>query len=624
MDVAATARRRGPGEGNEVSMDRRMQDGMRAAGKAAETNVGTGAGAQEATGRRDAAEAPTPVVRARSAGEEPPAASSPLSAASDRDVLNFFIIVLGFGLCRAWIVFCLGAPLVAPAAVPTHWIYLACGAACSLAIALACRRAERLAPVSRVLFCIVPPALLASGALIALSLFAASEPLMALGFVIGGIGAGALQVLWGDRFARHSVEFAAFASPAAAIVTAVAAALSTSQTGFMGFVAVPLLSFALLVFHAGRGERSWRALWGRPEADALGLRDGAGALAGAPSSEAEAARAEASATSATLSAGATENAMGSAADDAAQTADELRRSRMPLGMGKLMFSIMTFSLLCRTFDTMPPHDDPLAFLGGSAVFSLVVVGVAFFTIAAKVRERFNPTFIYRLSLPIMVAGFVAIALLFDTHAAVSILIINVGYEFFDILTWVLFVDAAHCRRGGGLYVFGLGVAFMFAGMAVGNVTSHIVDMLVADGSMQANVVAMAAILCLVIVAFLVLPEGTLTQLTVSLREDRREHEAEGRRGAEEGDGEPSTAEETSEAALGRIEQHCIRVARDFGLTPRESEVIVLLAYGRTLSVIARDLHIAQGTARTHIENIYRKLDVHKQQELIDLVERHGE
>ena len=37
---------------------------------------------------------------------------------------------------------------------------------------------------------------------------------------------------------------------------------------------------------------------------------------------------------------------------------------------------------------------------------------------------------------------------------------------------------------------------------------------------------------------------------------------------------------------------------------------MLLAYGRTLSIIARDLQIAKGTARTHIENIYRKLDVH--------------
>ena len=131
---------------------------------------------------------------------------------------------------------------------------------------------------------------------------------------------------------------------------------------------------------------------------------------------------------------------------------------MPLGVGKLMFSIMTFSLLCRMFDTMNSGEDPLAFLGGSPIFALVVVGAAFIAIVAKAGDRFNPTFIYRLSLPIMVAGYVAIALLFDSHAAISLLIINVGYEFFDILTWVLFVDASRRRNENALYIFGLGVA----------------------------------------------------------------------------------------------------------------------------------------------------------------------
>ena len=64
----------------------------------------------------------------------------------------------------------------------------------------------------------------------------------------------------------------------------------------------------------------------------------------------------------------------------------------------------------------------------------------------------------------MVAGFVAIALFFDTHAAMSILLINAGYEFFDILTWVLFVDVSRRRNENALHIFGLGVAFMFAGM----------------------------------------------------------------------------------------------------------------------------------------------------------------
>ena len=191
---------------------------------------------------------------------------------------------------------------------------------------------------------------------------------------------------------------------------------------------------------------------------------------------------------------------------------------------------------------------------------------------------------------------------------------------------MLFVDASRRRNENALYIFGLGVAFMFCGMALGNAASHILDSLVAGGNVQANVVAMAAILCLVIVAFLVLPEGTVAQLS------RREGHAE--RGAaratessaltesEAGDGAASSNQAEGASTTDRIERHCAAVARDFGLTPRESEVIVLLAYGRTLAIIARDLHIAQGTARTHIENIYRKLDVHKQQELIDLVENH--
>lgn len=515
----------------------------------------------------------------------------------DAALLNFLIVVLGFGLCRAWIVFCLGAPLVFPAASPTHWIYLASGALCAAVVALICRAGgSSIALMRRLLFRITPFALLASGILIPLAIRANSELLMVCGFVAGGIGAGPLQVLWGDRFSHHSIHFAAFASPAAAIVTASVAALSSSQTSFMGFIVVPLLSFGLLVFHADRTGHPWRELVGKSDPDSS--RDSASQSAVAEPAEAM----------------------------TAQPTGFRAGSRVPLGVGKLMFSIMTFSLLCRMFDTMNSGEDPLAFLGGSPIFALVVVGAAFIAIVAKAGDRFNPTFIYRLSLPIMVAGYVAIALLFDSHAAISLLIINVGYEFFDILTWVLFVDASRRRNENALYIFGLGVAFMFCGMALGNAASHILDTLVAGGNVQANVVAMAAILCLVIVAFLVLPEGTVAQLS------RREGHAE--RGEEPTAENNDLAEsEAKDSAAGdgqangattadRIERHCAAVARDFGLTPRESEVIVLLAYGRTLAIIARDLHIAQGTARTHIENIYRKLDVHKQQELIDLVENH--
>ncbi|NBJ66491.1 hypothetical protein D5273_05100 [Enterorhabdus caecimuris] len=72
-----------------------------------------------------------------------------------------------------------------------------------------------------------------------------------------------------------------------------------------------------------------------------------------------------------------------------------------------------------------------------------------------------------------------------------------------------------------------------------------------------------------------------------------------------------------------VSARCDAVAAAFGLTPRESEVFALLAQGRTVGVIREKLVISLNTARFHTKNIYAKLGVHSQQELIDVVEAFG-
>jgi DNA-binding CsgD family transcriptional regulator len=51
-------------------------------------------------------------------------------------------------------------------------------------------------------------------------------------------------------------------------------------------------------------------------------------------------------------------------------------------------------------------------------------------------------------------------------------------------------------------------------------------------------------------------------------------------------------------------------AADLGLTPREAEVLTLLAQGLTNRQIARALFISEKTAGVHVSHIYAKLDVH--------------
>jgi DNA-binding NarL/FixJ family response regulator len=45
------------------------------------------------------------------------------------------------------------------------------------------------------------------------------------------------------------------------------------------------------------------------------------------------------------------------------------------------------------------------------------------------------------------------------------------------------------------------------------------------------------------------------------------------------------------------------------LTPRQKDLLRLLAAGHTNTQIARHLGIAEGTVRTHLENIYERLGV---------------
>ena len=48
---------------------------------------------------------------------------------------------------------------------------------------------------------------------------------------------------------------------------------------------------------------------------------------------------------------------------------------------------------------------------------------------------------------------------------------------------------------------------------------------------------------------------------------------------------------------------------DRGLTPRESEALVLLAQGLTNRAIAKAMYVSVDTVKTHLRNVYRKLQL---------------
>jgi DNA-binding CsgD family transcriptional regulator len=83
-------------------------------------------------------------------------------------------------------------------------------------------------------------------------------------------------------------------------------------------------------------------------------------------------------------------------------------------------------------------------------------------------------------------------------------------------------------------------------------------------------------------------------------------------------------------ALARAGQFAARLAatppaanNPAGLTQRELDVLRLLVAGRSNQAIADELFISRDTARTHVANIFRKLDVSTRAEAVDHAHRHG-
>lgn len=80
-------------------------------------------------------------------------------------------------------------------------------------------------------------------------------------------------------------------------------------------------------------------------------------------------------------------------------------------------------------------------------------------------------------------------------------------------------------------------------------------------------------------------------------------------------------EDAGTAGEDPIERRCLAVARAYGLSPRETDVLVAFAHGRNVAYLAEHLVLSANTIRSHSKTLYAKLGVHSKQELIDLVER---
>lgn len=86
---------------------------------------------------------------------------------------------------------------------------------------------------------------------------------------------------------------------------------------------------------------------------------------------------------------------------------------------------------------------------------------------------------------------------------------------------------------------------------------------------------------------------------------------------------PSIAMKTLKLLRNPIEINSIEEKESIKLTPREIDVLEQLSKGLSYNAIAENLILSTGTIRKHIENIYRKLQVHNKLEAVQKAKKNN-
>ncbi len=225
-----------------------------------------------------------------------------------------------------------------------------------------------------------------------------------------------------------------------------------------------------------------------------------------------------------------------------------------------------------------------------------------------VLNRYEFGFLYRPLVVLIAMSLLLIPFFGSNNPPIVSLVILVGYVCFEVMMWVVFSEISFSFRLSSILVYGVGRASLTLGTLL---CALLLPPLLARASTFAAIGETGAALiamCAMVLGYCLLPrEKDIGEMVIS-------------DGAEES---PTYVgkEIPPEWQKRRFALKCQTVADQYLLSKREAEVLYLLAKGRNASYIKDELFISEGTAKTHIWRIYRKLDVHTQQDLIDLVDR---
>ncbi len=223
------------------------------------------------------------------------------------------------------------------------------------------------------------------------------------------------------------------------------------------------------------------------------------------------------------------------------------------------------------------------------IYSLCMPLLALLSVATlRFGRNENPAVALFTASMLMLFGLTLFLLFGGAHALVGTLAVLISTIYLTTFAWTQFADFAELSGSSAMTMFAFGTLALSAGEMLGIVLGRI-------GPPPALTVSAAALPLLYACFMLARPNAEPeSDVSEAFEED---------------------AEDASDEALVR------RIADRFALSPRETDVFMLLSRGWTLAMISEELYLSQNTVKSHNAAVYKKLGVHTRQDLLKLVEQ---
>ena len=238
-----------------------------------------------------------------------------------------------------------------------------------------------------------------------------------------------------------------------------------------------------------------------------------------------------------------------------------------------------------------------------AVWGTLFASGSLFVATCLFSHALDLTRIYRTPFVLMTCGLLITLLSFSASGAIGSLFVSTAYSFMFLVLTVLLCDISHR--------YGISVLVLCGIQEIATVTIMVGD--VVRDAMSRGVIPVEPNSPTVIVFLTILVIIATVALLYSGHESR------------EWSLTFFGADDALEGATerDRTAAKCAEVGERFGLSPREREVLQLVALGRPSAQISRELCIADGTLKSHMQRIYQKMGVHSRTEVLALLDAFG-